>query len=219
MKGKNYIVIVCMALLAGWCGQARAQEGYLVQYLIENGDTLYYIPIKPVYVFPLPKPGSKEYDSKHWRDYRKLVYNFGKVYPYALIAKKKTAQIDDYLATTPASKERDAMVDKFEKELFTEFEKPLRKLTMSQGRLLLKLIDREVGQTSYYVIKDLKGGFKAFFWQGIAKLFGANLKKPYDKYGEDKEVEKLVKMYENGSFDMYYSQLFGTVSELTKHAR
>jgi hypothetical protein len=194
---------------------AQQQGGYMVQYTIDNGDTLYQIPIKPLYVFPLPKQGSRD-----WKAYRKLVYNFRKAYPYALLAKEKTEQMEQQLTVLTSSKERDALIAKYEKEMFAEFEKPLRKLTFSQGKLLLKLIDREVGQTSYYIIKDLKGGFSAFFWQGVARLFGANLKKPYDKYGEDRDVERLVQLYQNGSFDMLYYQLFGGyVSETTNHAR
>jgi hypothetical protein len=205
--------------MAGLCKNAKAQEGHILQYEIENGDTLFLISMKPLYIFPLPKPGSKEYNSKRWKEYRRLVYNFGKVYPYALKAKERTNEVDRQLARMAASQEREAFVKQFEKDLFAEFEAPVRKLTFSQGKLLLKLVDREVGQTSYYVIKDLKGGFTAFFWQGVARLFGANLKKPYDKYGEDREVEKLVKLYESGSFDMLYYQLFGTVSELAAYAR
>mgnify|MGYP003321660310 FL=1 len=85
----------------------------------------------------------------------------------------------------------------------------MRGLTLSQGKLLLKLLDRELGQTSFYVIKNYRGGAAAGFWQGIAKLFGSDLKKPYDKFGEDKVVEELVQMYHNGVFDyLYYSMFF-----------
>jgi len=93
--------------------------------------------------------------------------------------------------------------------LFKEFEKPLRNLTFNQGRMLLKLIDREVGQNSYYIIKGYRGGAAAGFWQGIAKLFGADLKKPYDKYVEDKVLEELVVMYHEGSFPYLYASIFG----------
>ena len=174
-----------------------------MQYFIEdNGDTLYFIQMDPVYVFPVPAQGTKD-----WKEYRRLVYNFKKVYPYAIAAKNRMDEMEAELAAIPKSKDRDKLVSQYEKEIFKEFEKPIRKLSFSQGKLLLKLIDREVGQTSYYVIKDLKGGFKAFFWQGIAKFFGADLKKPYDKYGEDRNVEKLVKMYQEGSFEMLCWQL------------
>jgi len=191
----------CLVLTAALCTKAGAQ-GYVVQYEIENGDTLYVIRTNPITIYPLPKPNTKE-----WKEYRKLVYNFKKAYPFALAAKERMDTIDATLSKVKKSKERDKLVAQYEKELFRDFEKPIRNLTFSQGKLLLKLVDREVGQTSYYVIKDLKGSFKAFFWQGIARFFGADLKKPYDKYGEDREVEKLVKMYQEGTFSVLCAQL------------
>jgi hypothetical protein len=206
VKATLYIFISLLAAMAGWSGRVAAQQVYTQPPIVENGDTLYQLSLPPVYVFAFPKV--KE-GSKDWKEYRRLVYNFRKVYPYALMAKRKTDEMDEALLRISSTKEREVMIKKYEKELFSEFEQPIRKLTFSQGKLLLKLVDREVGQTSYYVIKDLKGGFTAFFWQGIARFFGANLKKPYDKYGEDRKVEELVKMYQDGSFDWLYLQLFG----------
>lgn len=200
-------LVLCLCLFLFGNGiTASAQRVYTMPPVIENGDTLYQLSLPPVFIFPTP---TTKASAKNWKEYRRLVYNFQKVYPYALLAKQKTDMMEAELAQLPSKKERDAVIDRYEKELFAEFEKPLRKLTFSQGKLLLKLIDREVGQTSYYVIKELKGGVTAFFWQGIAKFFGANLKKPYDKYGEDRDVEQLVKLYQDGSFDWLYFQLFG----------
>jgi hypothetical protein len=211
MKAKQYIIVSLFLLMAGGCGKAVAQKVYTLPPIIEYGDTLYQLSLPPVYVFAFPK--LKE-NSKEWKEYRKLVYNFRKVYPYALLAKQQTDAMEAELAALSSKKEREVLVKKYEKNLFVKFEQPIRKLTFSQGKLLLKLVDREVGQTSYYVIKDLKGGFTAFFWQGIARFFGANLKKPYDKYGEDRKVEELVKLYQDGSFDWLYFQLFGvTISD------
>ena len=82
------------------------------------------------------------------------------------------------------------------------------KLTITQGKLLLKLMDREMGLSSFYVIRNYKGGAAAGFWQGIAKLFGSDLKKQYDKFGEDKTVEELVKMYNDGRFWYLYYSMF-----------
>ena len=81
-------------------------------------------------------------------------------------------------------------------------------MTISQGKLLLKLIDREIGQSSYQLIKEYKGGFNAVFWQGIARLFGSDLRKPYDKFGEDRITEDLVQMYNNGTFDYLFYSIF-----------
>lgn len=138
-----------------------------------------------------------------------MVYNFKKTYPYALIAKDIILEADSVLTSKHfTGKAREKYIRNFEIQLFKEFEKPLVNMTFSQGRLLLKLVDREVGQNSYYLIKSYKGGITAGFWQGIAKIFGSDLKKPYDKFGEDKNTEELVIMYYNGSFYYLYYSLF-----------
>ena len=95
-----------------------------------------------------------------------------------------------------------------QKELFNVFEKPMRSLTVSQGAMLMRLIDREVGKSSYNIIRDYKNGMAAGFWQGIARLFGTDLKKPYDPDGEDKPIEELVQKWENGEFEELYFSLF-----------
>ena len=81
-------------------------------------------------------------------------------------------------------------------------------MTVTQGRLLLKLLDRELGRTSYYVIKNYRGSAAAGFWQGVAKIFGSDLRQPYDKYGEDRLVEELVLLYQQGQFDYLYYSIF-----------
>ena len=130
-------------------------------------------------------------------------------YPYALMAKEKVLVADSVLASRKfTSKGREKFIKDFEKQLFAEFEKPLRKMTISQGKLLLKLIDREIGQSSYQLIKEYKGGFNAVFWQGVARLFGSDLRKPYDKFGEDRITEDLVQMYNNGTFDYLFYSIF-----------
>ena len=85
-----------------------------------------------------------------------------------------------------------------ERALKKKYPPVLKKMTLSQGKLLIKLIDRETDQTSYELVKELRGGFRAFFWQSIARLFGANLKDTYDKEGEDMMVEELIRLYEAG---------------------
>ncbi len=180
--------------------------GYLMGYKIENGDTLYVDNINNLYVYGRPNNWKK---NKSLRDYYRTVYNFKKVYKYALIAKDITLETDSVLRVSNFSrKEREKYIKQYEKKLFREFEKPLKNLSISQGKLLLKLLDRELGSTSFYVIKGYKGGMTAAFWQGVARLFGSDLKKPYDKYGEDKVVEELVILYQQNAFDNLYYSLF-----------
>jgi len=179
-------------------------KGFQVGYKVEGRDTVYQIKLRDTYLFSWPEEKKK---GRAWRDFYRLVYNFRKAYPYALIAKEKFGIADSVLNSRKfTSKQRTKYIKDFEKDLFKDFEKPLRKMTITQGGLLLKLIDREIGQSSYQIIKEYRGGFNAIFWQGIARIFGSDLKRPYDKFGEDKITEDLVIMYQNGTFeDLYYS--------------
>jgi hypothetical protein len=194
------MMILCGCLLP----LAGAAQGYVVGYKIEQGDTVFQLQLREIVIYPRPTFKTEKME----REYKRLVHNFKKVYPYALVARQRLHEMDSVVATLPTDDAQKAYLKKKEKELFREFAAPLKKLTYSQGRLLMRLIDREVGQTSYYLIKDLRGSFAAFFWQGVAKIFGADLKKPYDKYGEDKPVEDMIKMYHNGTFDIYYQKVF-----------
>ena len=132
------------------------------------------------------------------RRYRRLIKNVKKAYPYAKVAGLKLKELDDHLVTIKDEKEQKAYIDQAEKEIMGEFEKEVKKLTMSQGIILVKLIDRETGRTSYQVIKELKGGFTAFFWQGIARIFGNNLKAEYDPEVTDRVIEDIVLGIEAG---------------------
>lgn len=186
----------------------KEQEKEIMRYFIRNGDTVYISDIPPLYKRQQAPKGWKE--KRKWRKYYRLVHNFAKAYPYALVAKEKLHEADRYIAMKNlSSAERERYIKNFEKDLFKTFEAPLRKLTITQGQILLRLIDREVGENSYEIIKMYRGGIAAGFWQGIAKLFGSNLKKPYDKDGEDKELEKLVKIYQDGEFNSLYYSIFG----------
>lgn len=184
----------------------KSKEGEIMEYIVEDGDTIYFSTLPPAYGYNIPKSRK----GKEWRTYYKTVHNFAKAYPYALMAKELIIEAENHINQNNLSKkEREKYVKQFEKELFDKFEKPLRNLTFTQGRMLLRLIDREAGLTSYYIIKNYKGGVNAGFWQGVAKLFGADLKKPYDKFGEDKLLEELVEIYQSGNFDTLYIMIFG----------
>ena len=174
-------------------------------YFIEGEDTIYYDTITASKVYSrLPKQKGKE-----WRQYYRLVHNFSKSYPYALVAKKLVVEADSTIAADRLKgAKREKYISSVQKELFEVFEGQMRQLTVSQGALIMKLVDREVGKSSYNIIKGYKSGITAGFWQGIAKIFGSDLKKPYDPEGEDKEVEELVKIWEDGDFNALYFSLF-----------
>lgn len=202
---KIYLIITTLILPLLMKGQDKSE--YML-YSIEGKDTIYHADIAPAYKQYREKV--KRQKGKEWRKYYKTVHNFAKTYPYALVAKEKKMEADTYIATHDlTTMQKEKYLRKYEKELFETFEKPLRNLTFTQGRMLLRLIDRELGLTSFYIIKDYRGKAAAGFWQGIAKIFGADLKTPYDKFGEDKLLEELVKLYQEGDFGFLYLSIFG----------
>lgn len=183
-----------------------AQDGeHLMEYIIDGNDTIYIDHIKEAKVYSrLPKMKGRE-----WRKYYRLVHNFSKAYPYALVAKKLVMEADSTIAADKLKgAKREKYISKVQKELFDVFEGQMRNLTVSQGALIMKLVDREVGKSSYSIIKGYKSGITAGFWQGIAKMFGSDLKKPYDPEGEDKATEELVRIWEAGDFPAFYWSIF-----------
>ena len=186
-------------------GRIEQSEGGELQYFVDGKDTIYFDSITASKVYSrLPKQKGKE-----WRKYYRLVHNFSKAYPYALVVKKLVTEADSTIASENLKGiRREKYISQVQKELFDVFEGQMRSLTVSQGALIMKLVDREVGKSSYSLIKGYTGGITAGFWQGIAKLFGSDLKKPYDPEGEDAKTEELVKIWEAGDFDAFYFSIF-----------
>ena len=181
------------------------QKEEFLEYIIEGNDTIYIDEIEASRVWEkLPKQKGKD-----WRRYYRLVHNFSKAYPYALVAKKLVIEADSTIAANKLKgAKREKYINEVQKELFDVFEGQMRNLTVSQGALIMKLIDREVGKSSYNIIKDYTSGLAAGFWQGVAKIFGTDLKKPYDPEGEDALTEELVKIWEDGDFQAFYFSIF-----------
>lgn len=161
---------------------------------IEHGDTTLIMTLPEVNVYAL-----RLFDSR--RDIRKverLIYHVKKAYPYAKLAGIKLREYDKQLVNAKNDRERRRIMRKAEKELNEEFGGDLRNLTFTQGKILLKLIDRETGNTSYNLVKELRGGFTAFFYQGFARIWGYNLKSDYNPEGEDELIETIVTLIERG---------------------
>jgi hypothetical protein len=133
-----------------------------------------------------------------YRRHARLVYNVRRVYPYALIVRNEFGRINRLLATMPDEKDQRNFLQQYEKDLFQSYEGDMKKLTFTQGKILIKLIDRETQITSYDLIRQYRGKFSATFWQSIARIFGANLKTSYDAAGEDYLIEQVVREIEAG---------------------
>ena len=178
-------------------GQSPSQDIsdlILLKGVIIGEDTIPHYNLPTVTV----TPPWKFKNQRQQKRYSRLVYHVKKTLPYARVASARLKEINNHMAQLKTEKERKEYLKVAEKELFDEFETPLRQLTFTQGRILINLIDRETGDTSYNLIKEYKGGFSAFFWQSVARLFGSNLKDEYDPEGDDKMIENIVIRIDNG---------------------
>ncbi|WP_083714552.1 DUF4294 domain-containing protein [Bacteroides bouchesdurhonensis] len=189
-----------MIMFAMFCSfRVQAQEkqsinGYLVPMCIYEGDTIPWIQLRPVYIFrPL-----KFKNQKEEIEYNRLVRNVKKVYPISKEIHRAIIETYEYLQTLPNEKARQKHIKRVEKGLKEQYTAQMKKLSFSQGKLLIKLVDRQSNQTSYELVKAFMGPFKAGFYQTFASLFGASLKKEYDPLGEDKLTERIVLMIESG---------------------
>ena len=170
---------------------------YLLQKVDRNGESLPEIEIKEVTVVGRQKGNARKVQSQ-LRKYDRLVYNLKRAYPYALIVRARLEMANEDLAGIPEEKDRRKYIKDLEKDVFAEYEDDMRRMTITQGRLLIKLIDRETQNTSYELIRQYRGGLSAAFWQGVARIFGTNLKEEYDPYGEDALIELIIINIEAG---------------------
>ena len=166
----------------------------ILKQMIKDGDTILHSTIEEVQIYSTPSFTSR----RDMRRYERLVYNLKIVYPYALMAAEKLDEMNNVFIELKTERERKEFVKNVERELMAEFEDELRSLTITQGRLLIKLIDRETGNTSYELVRELRGSFSAFFWQTVARIFGSNLKTRFDAEGEDKLIDQILYLIDNG---------------------
>ena len=162
--------------------------------VVINGDTMQSYQAKPILILPTPVFPNTE-DLKK---FKKLVRNLKVVYPYSQLAKAIFKDVERAIDSIPNKRIQNIYVKQREKELMSKYQDELERLSVTQGQLLMKLMDREVNKTTYEIIKELRGGMQAFMWQQMARLFGSNLKIGYDPKGEDKMIEKILILIENG---------------------
>lgn len=176
----------------------EAQSPVLPHYLpgmrIEN-DTLPHVNVRQIDIFSKVKFKSKHAEQQYWR----LVWRVKKVYPYAKEAARLYNKYQKEVPPEAKRRERRTYVKKAEDELMALYGPKLKQMSISDGRILIKLIDRETHATSYDLIDKVKGGVPAIFWQGVARLFGNNLKSHYDPYGEDRQIEMIIHFIEIGA--------------------
>ena len=162
--------------------------------VLDNGDSIQYMEMNNVYVYP----NLTFKNSKQAAAYNRLVKIVKTVLPIAKEVNQIIVETYEYLETLPDKKSKDEHMKRVEKSIFKEYKPRMKKLTYSQGKLLIKLVYRECDSRSYDIIKAFLGPIRAGFYQAFASLFGASLKKDYDAEGTDRLTERVVLMVEAG---------------------
>lgn len=188
---KLLILPLLLMILSSTFNCVNAQSNYGINdtivsvAVVYEGDTIEAKTLAGVYVW---KRGNNE--RARWTRLRNAVYV---TYPYAKRAGMVFNDIEKHIAGSTDKKFVTTYINSREKELKKEFTEPLTNLSVYQGKVLMKLINRESGGTNCYdILKELKGGFSARFWQTVAFFFGSDLKQPYDAFGQDAEIESIV---------------------------
>ncbi|NDV65455.1 DUF4294 domain-containing protein [Bacteroides sp. 224] len=174
--------------------EVKQEKVFLTRHCIYEGDTIPWVQLPTVYIF---KPLVFK-NSRQEKEYNRLVRNVKKTLPLSKEIYKAVIETYEYMQTLPNEKAKNKHIKNVEKGLKEQYTPIMKKLTFSQGKLLIKLIDRQCNQSSYELVKAFMGPFKAGFYQTFAGLFGASLKKEYDPTGEDKMVERIILMVESG---------------------
>lgn len=176
---------------------AKAQQPRFSHYdslVVVDGDTLPNFNLSTVYIFPERKFKSHSDEQQFWR----MVMRVKKVLPYAKEAAYLLKKYEKEVPPDAKGSVRREYVRKAEKELMDQYGPTMKNMSINDGRVLIKLIDRETSKVSYDLIHDLKGGFSAALWQGVARIFGNNLKSQYDPAGEDRQIEQIIQYIEMG---------------------
>lgn len=173
---------------------SEALKGYLLPITLYNGDTIPYVELRELPVYPPIK--KKKIEKFYWKTVRDVKL----VYPYVKIVAKEYAAVNAKFDTIQDEKLRKKFTKKYEKALLKKYEPTMREFTLSQGKMMIKLIDREMDKTSYAIIKEIRGGFVAWWWQVFAKMCGADLKDDYDLQQSEKDriIERVITLYEAG---------------------
>ena len=190
MAKRLYILLFLAFLSASAMGQLRRERSYWHQeWVIENGDSVAVFHLTPV----------RKYARKpDMRLYARLVRAVKRVYPIAEEARVLMRTMESELLALPNKKQQKMYIKGIEKRLVREYTPVLKKMTIYDGSVLLKLIDRQVDDTAFDIIKEFRGGFEAGLWQALAKMFGNNLKTAYDPDQDDMLLEQIVTLYEKG---------------------
>ena len=164
-------------------------------WIDQNGDTIPNYLLQQIYVYPVLKFANAKQEKFYW----KTVRDVKKMLPYAREVNRLLDEIDSTMATMSSDRERKEYMKLKEEELVNTYKPIFKRMTLSQGKMMIRLVDRETGRQAYDLVKMLRGSFRAFFWQGFAKMLGADLKVDYDPEDPDgRIVERIITLVEAG---------------------
>ena len=187
----SLVWLVCLPFAA----RAQGSDTLKLRVQVEGGDTVLLASLREVNVFAPMHFKNKREERFYWRTVRDVK----RTLPYAKRVAAEVQRANRDLLALPDDAARREYMNRFEKELFRKYEADLRRMTFSQGKMLIKLVDRECDATSYDLIRVYRGKFSAFFWQGFAKIFGADLKAEYDTSDyETRVIERIITLVEAG---------------------
>lgn len=190
MKSRVVILLLLIAFVVPSALAQRRSRGFWHQeWTVDKGDTIPHI-----YILPVRKYARRP----DMRRYQRLVRQVKKCYPLAKQARIEMERMERQLLAVKDKKEQEKLAKQLQKQLIKQYTPVILKMTISEGKVLLKLIDRETEYTAYQIIKDFRGGFVAGFWQMFAKMFGNNLKMDYQPESRDRVLEQIVTYYEMG---------------------
>ena len=191
-----FFILAALFISGNVSGQYYSEKlnGYLVGVALYKGDTIPAVRLREVPIYPRLK--TKKQEKFYWKTVRDVKL----VYPYVKIVAREYSMVQAKFDTVKDEKLRKKFTKKYEKKLLKRYEPIMREFTLSQGKMMIKLIDREMGKTSYAIIKEIRGGFVAWWWQVFAKLLGADLKDDFNlaKSEKDKIIERVITLYEAG---------------------
>ena len=209
MKNRGPVIWILYLTLLLVAGKSTAQQPVGVNDTIRLGAISENGVYHPMILLPEFVKAEQGYDDEDRKRIRKLRTDIFVVYPYAIAAAAILHQVDDSLDKMDRRRDRKRYLKTIDKSLDAAFKAPLKNLTIDQGHVLVKLIDRQTGQNCYSIIKELKGGISAMIWQSVGVFFKNNLVKEYDPEGNDREMESLVKDLEasnNYNYQVYMQQ-------------
>lgn len=199
--------LIILTVAACSCVQMHAQEqmpqlevkAYRGSYRFVDayGDTCRMTVIRDIYVYPPLRFKNKKEEEFYWRTVRDV----RKTLPYAKLAFATLCETYEYIRTIPDKKKREAHLKRLEKDIFKQYKPAIKKMTKTQGKVMLKLINRETHQSTFNIVKAFLGSFRAGFWQTFGRFFGINIKQSWkpDKVKEDAIIDRIATLIEQGA--------------------